>query len=52
MARSQSDGWNASAEAAGTTLPDVPAYRDFAEQLRDRIGGDVQFDEYLSLIHI
>ena len=51
MAGSQPDGWNASATAAGSPRPDVPAYEEFAATLRERVSGDVQFDEYTQILY-
>jgi len=50
MASSQ-PGWNASSEMIDVDRPDVPEYRAFAEQLRERVAGDVQFDEYTQILY-
>jgi FAD/FMN-containing dehydrogenase/Fe-S oxidoreductase len=51
MARSDPGGWNTSVTALDTERPDVPEYRGFATTLRDRIEGDVQFDEYTQILY-
>ncbi|WP_144924842.1 FAD-binding and (Fe-S)-binding domain-containing protein [Halorubrum salsamenti] len=40
-----------SAAALGHDRPDVPAYRALAEDLRERVAGDVQFDEYAQVLY-
>ncbi|MDZ5811730.1 FAD-linked oxidase C-terminal domain-containing protein [Halorubrum sp. AD140] len=40
-----------SAAALGHDRPDVPAYRALAEDLRERVGGEVQFDEYAQVLY-
>ncbi|WP_436901762.1 FAD-binding and (Fe-S)-binding domain-containing protein [Halovenus halobia] len=51
MARSDPGGWNTSVTALDTERPDVPEYRGFATMLRDRVEGDVQFDEYTQILY-
>jgi FAD/FMN-containing dehydrogenase/Fe-S oxidoreductase len=40
-----------SAAALGHERPDVPAYRALAEDLRERVDGEVQFDEYAQVLY-
>ena len=40
-----------SAAALGHDRPDVPAYRSLAADLRERVAGDVQFDEYAQVLY-
>ena len=40
-----------SAAALGHDRPDVPAYRALAEDLRERVAGEVQFDEYAQVLY-
>jgi len=40
-----------SAAALGHDRPDVAAYRALAEDLRERVAGDVQFDEYAQVLY-
>jgi FAD/FMN-containing dehydrogenase/Fe-S oxidoreductase len=40
-----------SAAALGHERPDVPAYRTLAEDLRERVDGEVQFDEYAQVLY-
>lgn len=40
-----------SAAALGHERPDVEAYRELVETLRDRIESDVQFDEYAQVLY-
>ncbi len=49
--RSDGPGSNASAAALGHDRPDVPAYRALAEDLRERVDGEVQFDEYAQVLY-
>jgi FAD/FMN-containing dehydrogenase/Fe-S oxidoreductase len=51
MASSQSGRWDATAEAVDVERPDVPEYRAFADQLRERVAGDVKFDEYTQILY-
>jgi len=51
MASSQPGTWDATAEAVDVERPDVPEYRAFAEQLRERVAGDVKFDEYTQILY-
>ncbi|MES3516579.1 MAG: FAD-linked oxidase C-terminal domain-containing protein [Natronomonas sp.] len=45
------DGLDTSAESLGHDRPDVEAYAALASELRDRISGDVQFDEYAQILY-
>ncbi|MUW15799.1 FAD-binding protein, partial [Halorubrum sp. CBA1125] len=40
-----------SAAALGHDRPDAPAYRALASDLRDRVDGEVQFDEYAQVLY-
>ena len=40
-----------SAAALGHERPDVPAYRALAGDLRERVDGEVQFDEYAQVLY-
>jgi len=40
-----------SSAALGHDRPDVPAYRALAEDLRERVAGEVQFDEYAQVLY-
>ncbi len=51
MASSRSDGWDASVTSLGMDRPDVPEYSAFADQLREQVSGDVQFDEYTQILY-
>ncbi len=51
MASSGSGGWDASATSLGIDRPDVPEYSAFADQLREQVRGDVQFDEYTQILY-
>ncbi|ACM55815.1 FAD-binding and (Fe-S)-binding domain-containing protein [Halorubrum lacusprofundi] len=44
-------GLDTSAAALGHERPDVPAYRALAEDLRERVDGEVQFDEYAQVLY-
>ncbi len=51
MASRGSDGWDASVTSLGMDRPDVPEYSAFADQLREQVSGDVQFDEYTQILY-
>ncbi|PSQ07664.1 FAD-binding oxidoreductase [Halobacteriales archaeon QS_6_71_20] len=54
MATQESDPaahWDTSAASLGHDRPDVPAYAALASDLRDRIAGDVEFDEYAQVLY-
>ena len=51
MARSDPGGWETSVRTLDTERPDVPAYSTFAAELRERVRGDVQFDEYTQVLY-
>ncbi|MFW5917236.1 MAG: FAD-binding oxidoreductase, partial [Halorubrum sp.] len=40
-----------SSAALGHDRPDVPAYRELASDLRGRVDGEVQFDEYAQVLY-
>ncbi|WP_313695846.1 FAD-binding and (Fe-S)-binding domain-containing protein [Halorarum halobium] len=45
------DRWDTSAEALGHERPDVPAHAALADDLRERVRGEVQFDEYAQVLY-
>ena len=45
------DDLDTSSAALGHDRPDVPAYRTLASDLRDRVAGDVAFDEYAQVLY-
>jgi FAD/FMN-containing dehydrogenase/Fe-S oxidoreductase len=45
------DGLDTSAASLGHDRPDVPAYRALAGDLRERVAGEVQFDEYAQVLY-
>ncbi|AUX10219.1 FAD/FMN-dependent dehydrogenase [Halalkaliarchaeum desulfuricum] len=45
------DDLDTSAAALGHDRPDVPAYRALASDLRNRVAGDVAFDEYAQVLY-
>jgi len=45
------DGLDTSAASLGHERPDVPAYRALAEDLRTRVDGEVEFDEYAQVLY-
>ncbi|MFB6117905.1 FAD-binding and (Fe-S)-binding domain-containing protein [Halosegnis sp.] len=45
------DGLETSAESIGSERPDVSAYRRLAADLRERVDGEVQFDEYAQVLY-
>ena len=45
------DGLETSADALGFDRPDVSAYSALAEDLRERVAGEVQFDEYAQVLY-
>ncbi|MDR5672631.1 FAD/FMN-containing dehydrogenase [Halalkaliarchaeum sp. AArc-CO] len=45
------DDLDTSSAALGHDRPDVPAYRRLASDLRDRVAGDVAFDEYAQVLY-
>jgi FAD/FMN-containing dehydrogenase/Fe-S oxidoreductase len=50
--KSVSDGtWDTSAAALGHERPDVPAHAALAAGLRERVSGDVAFDEYAQVLY-
>jgi len=44
-------GLETSAKALGHDRPDAPAYRALASDLRERVDGEVQFDEYAQVLY-
>ena len=44
-------GLETSARALGHDRPDAPAYRALASDLRERVDGEVQFDEYAQVLY-
>jgi len=51
MRGNDTNNFDTSAAALGHDRPDVPAYRALAEDLRDRVAGEVQFDEYAQVLY-
>ncbi|MFB6280599.1 MAG: FAD-binding and (Fe-S)-binding domain-containing protein [Haloferacaceae archaeon] len=51
MTAHPSGGEGASAAALGHDRPDVEAYRDLAADLRERVAGEVAFDEYAQVLY-
>ncbi|MFC5277588.1 FAD-binding and (Fe-S)-binding domain-containing protein [Halorubrum rubrum] len=47
----RASGLDASAAALGHDRPDVPARRALASALRERVDGEVQFDEYAQVLY-
>jgi FAD/FMN-containing dehydrogenase/Fe-S oxidoreductase len=45
------DGLDTSAASLGHERPDAPAYRALAEDLRARVDGEVEFDEYAQVLY-
>ncbi|SHH35833.1 FAD-binding and (Fe-S)-binding domain-containing protein [Halobaculum gomorrense] len=45
------DRWETSAASLGHDRPDVQEYADLASDLRDRVDGEVQFDEYAQVLY-
>jgi len=45
------DGLDTSAAALGHERPDVAEYRELAAALRDRVDGEVEFDEYAQVLY-
>ena len=43
--------WDTSAATLGHDRPDVPAFRALASDLRERVAGEVQFDEYAQVLY-
>ncbi|WP_277553018.1 FAD-binding and (Fe-S)-binding domain-containing protein [Halobaculum limi] len=43
--------WETSAASLGHDRSDVPEYRALASDLRDRVAGEVQFDEYAQVLY-
>ncbi|WP_435063847.1 FAD-binding and (Fe-S)-binding domain-containing protein [Halobaculum sp. EA56] len=43
--------WDTSAASLGHDRPDVPAYAALASDLRERVAGEVQFDEYAQVLY-
>ncbi|QLG62695.1 FAD-binding and (Fe-S)-binding domain-containing protein [Halorarum salinum] len=47
----QGDAWETSAASLGHERPDDPAYAALAADLRERVDGEVQFDEYAQVLY-
>ncbi|WP_281194634.1 FAD-binding and (Fe-S)-binding domain-containing protein [Halorubrum sp. F4] len=50
-AQGEEFAFDTSAAALGHDRPDVPAYRALASDLRERVDGEVQFDEYAQVLY-
>ncbi|MFB6234540.1 MAG: FAD-binding and (Fe-S)-binding domain-containing protein [Halopenitus sp.] len=51
MAVDDTPGLETSSAALGHDRPDVPEYQALASDLRERVSGDVQFDEYAQVLY-
>ena len=49
--RGEGPAFDTSAASLGHDRPDVPAYRALAAALRERVDGEVQFDEYAQVLY-
>jgi len=48
---SEAVGLDTSVDSLGHDRPDVPEYRALAEDLRERVAGEVEFDEYAQVLY-